>query len=90
MNFVKSDTFKKYFIPGIIFQSVVIAGGYGTGREIVEFFLSFGTVIGLIAQGYGTITWGFLIFYVIPIVTIGVYKIIKATSTDRVGAEAAE
>ena len=50
MNFMKSDTFKKYFVPGIIFQSVVIAGGYGTGRELVEFFLSFGTVGGFIAM----------------------------------------
>lgn len=32
---------------------------------------------GLIAQGYGTICWGFLIVYVIPMLTIGVYKIAK-------------
>lgn len=50
MNFVQSETFKKYFVPGIIFQSVVIAGGYGTGRELVEFFLNFGTVGGLIGM----------------------------------------
>lgn len=50
MNIVQSKTFKKYLVPGIVFQSVVIAGGYGTGRELVEFFLSFGTVGGLIAM----------------------------------------
>lgn len=50
MNFVKSDTFKKYFVPGIVFQSVVIAGGYGTGKEIIEFFLNFGTVGGLVGM----------------------------------------
>lgn len=50
MNILKSKTFSKYFVPGIIFQSVVIAGGYGTGREIVEFFLNFGTVGGFIAM----------------------------------------
>lgn len=50
MNFVKSDTFKKYLIPGIVFQSVVIAGGYGTGAELMEFFLNFGTVGGLVAM----------------------------------------
>jgi uncharacterized membrane protein YkvI len=50
MNFVKSDTFKKYFVPGIVFQSVVIAGGYGTGAELLEFFLNFGTVGGLVAM----------------------------------------
>src|SRR6056297_2078819 len=58
MNFVKSDTFKKYFVPGIVFQSVVIAGGYGTGRELVEFFLNFGTLGGLIAMVFiSTVIW---------------------------------
>ena len=33
---------------------------------------------GLIAKGYGTICWGFLIVYVIPMLTIGIYKISKA------------
>ena len=33
---------------------------------------------GLIAKGYGTICWGFLIVYVIPMLTIGIYKIAKA------------
>ena len=33
---------------------------------------------GLIAKGYGTICWGFLIVYVIPMLTIGIYKIVKA------------
>ena len=58
MNFVKSSNFKKYFVPGIVFQSVVIAGGYGTGRELVEFFLSYGTVGGLIGITFiATIIW---------------------------------
>lgn len=34
---------------------------------------------GLIAKGYGTICWGFLIVYVLPMLTIGLYKISKAT-----------
>ncbi len=33
---------------------------------------------GLIAKGYGTICWGFLIVYVIPMLTLGIYKIAKA------------
>jgi uncharacterized membrane protein YkvI len=41
---------------------------------------SFG-LTGLIARGYGTITWGFFIIYVIPMLTLGVYKIIKAEKT---------
>lgn len=42
--------FKKYVLPGLVFQSVVIAGGYGTGREIVEFFLMKGPGNGLLAM----------------------------------------
>lgn len=58
MNFVRSDVFKKYFVPGIVFQSVVIAGGYGTGRELVEFFLNFGTLGGLLAMIFiSTVLW---------------------------------
>lgn len=50
-------TFRKYLLPGFVFQSVVIAGGYGTGRELVEFFLSRGPVPGLFAMGLATAIW---------------------------------
>ena len=35
-------------------------------------------LIGLIADGYGLITWGFIAIYVVPVLTIGVYKIIRS------------
>ncbi len=35
---------------------------------------SFG-LIGLIARGYGTLTWCFLVIFVIPILTWGIYLI---------------
>ncbi len=47
---VKSSFFQKYLLPGFVFQSVVIAGGYGTGRELVEFFLTAGPLPGLLAM----------------------------------------
>ena len=47
---VKSPFFQKYLLPGFVYQSVVIAGGYGTGRELVEFFLSSGPLPGLLAM----------------------------------------
>jgi uncharacterized membrane protein YkvI len=50
MDSLNSPIFKKYFLPGIVFQSMVIAGGYGTGRELAEFFLRFGTLGGLKAM----------------------------------------
>lgn len=43
-------TFRKYLLPGFVFQSVVIAGGYGTGRELAEFFLAYGPLGGLLAM----------------------------------------
>ncbi len=42
--------FQRYLLPGFIFQSVVIGGGYGTGRELAEFFLIHGPVGGLLAM----------------------------------------
>lgn len=47
---VQGNWFQKYLLPGFVFQSVVIAGGYGTGREIVEFFLTQGPTGGLVAM----------------------------------------
>ena len=44
----KSSWFQRYLLPGLVFQSIIIAGGYGTGREIVEFFLHFGPLGGLL------------------------------------------
>jgi len=51
------SVFRRYFLPGFVFQSVVIAGGYGTGRELVEFFLSQGPLGGLLAIGVTTLIW---------------------------------
>ena len=47
---MKNSTFQKYLLPGLVFQSVIIAGGYGTGRELVEFFLNFGPLGGLLGM----------------------------------------
>ncbi|MCG8467930.1 MAG: hypothetical protein MJB57_06910 [Gemmatimonadetes bacterium] len=54
---LKASWFQRYLLPGIIFQSAVIAGGYGTGREIVEFFLSLGPVAGLASMAVSTFVW---------------------------------
>lgn len=50
-------TLKRLVLPGLAFQSVVIAGGYGTGRELVEFFLSAGPAAGLLAIGVAAVLW---------------------------------
>ncbi len=48
---------RAYLLPGLVFQSVVIAGGYGSGREIVEFFLTIGPRAGLVAMVVATAVW---------------------------------
>ncbi len=41
------DVFRRWFLPAIVFQAVLIAGGYATGRELAEFFLVPGPSAGL-------------------------------------------
>ncbi len=50
--------FKKYLLPGFVFQSVLIGGGYGTGRELVEFFMTTGPSAGYLGMVVTTIVWG--------------------------------
>ena len=50
MSILTSKRFQKYFVPGIVFQSCVIAGGYGTGRELVEYFMGYGPKGGLLGM----------------------------------------
>jgi uncharacterized membrane protein YkvI len=54
---LNSSFFQKYLLPGFIFQSLIIGGGYGTGRELVEFFLHEGPISGLVNMGVATIIW---------------------------------
>lgn len=50
MAIEKASFFRKYFVPGLIFQSVLIGGGYGTGREIVEYFMKYGPLGGMLGM----------------------------------------
>lgn len=51
----QTSAFRRYFLPGFLFQSMIIAGGYGTGRELVEFFLTLGPLGGLLGIGVATL-----------------------------------
>ncbi len=53
--------YKKYLLPGFVFQSIVIGGGYGTGRELVEFFLSEGPAGGYLGMLVATVIWGVML-----------------------------
>jgi len=50
-SFLNARLLKVYIIPGAVFQSVMVGGGYGTGREIVEYFSRYGFSGGLLGLG---------------------------------------
>lgn len=52
-----SDFFRRYLLPGFVFESAVIAGGYATGRELVEFFLPAGPWGGLLGMVVSMLVW---------------------------------
>ena len=37
-------------------------------------------LINLIAKGYGTASWAFLFIFIIPLITSGIYKMIKSSN----------
>lgn len=62
--FMDSSWYKKYLLPGFIAQSVVVAGGYGTGRELVEYFGNYGPTGGLMGMVFVTVVLWALVFAV--------------------------
>ena len=40
--------FHVYVVPAAVFISVVMGGGYGTGREVIEFFTRYGLLGGIL------------------------------------------
>jgi len=52
--------FTQYLIPGFLFQSAVIGGGYGTGAEIREYFFNYGFVGGLLGMLVTLVSWSLL------------------------------
>lgn len=47
---MKDSWFQRYLLPGLIFQSVIIAGAYGSGKELEQFFLGLGPLGGLMGM----------------------------------------
>jgi uncharacterized membrane protein YkvI len=50
-----------FVIPAAVFQSVIVAGGYGTGREVVEFLSRFGPTGGLLATVTVALCFGIIL-----------------------------
>jgi uncharacterized membrane protein YkvI len=61
LSFMNSRFFRVYVIPGAVFQSVLVGGGYGTGREIVEFFTRFGALGGLLGIVVTWVCWAIVL-----------------------------
>jgi len=57
MSLFESPFVRKYLIPGAVFQSVLVGGGYGTGREIVEYFTRYGAGGGVLALAVTVVCW---------------------------------
>ncbi len=64
---------RPYLLPGLIFQSVVVGGGYATGRELVEFFMPSGPWVGIL----GLLTAG----AVFALVMATAYEFARITQT---------
>lgn len=58
--FMNYSWYKKYLLPGFVAQSVLVAGGYGTGRELVEYFGQYGPTGGLMGMGLTFVLWAAL------------------------------
>ena len=52
---MNNSWFQRYLLPGFIFQSAIIAGAYGSGREIAEYFLPYGPIGGLLGMAVTTV-----------------------------------
>lgn len=53
----RSSRWQRWWLPGFAFMSIVVGGGYATGREIVEFFVSAGPRDGIAGLGVTALSW---------------------------------
>ena len=53
----RATWFQRILLPGLAFKAVVIGGGYATGREIAEFFLTSGPMGGLFGILLAMVLW---------------------------------
>lgn len=69
-------TYAKYILPGVLLQSVLIGGGYATGREIYSYGAKFGAMgwISGLAIGIGFALFAFLTFEICRIYKVYDYK----------------
>lgn len=71
-NALEATKYGRYVLPGVILQSVLIGGGYATGREIYEYGAKFGAM-GWISGV--TIAIGFALFAFLTFEICRIYKV---------------
>ncbi|MBM6829261.1 hypothetical protein H9X85_06365 [Anaerotignum lactatifermentans] len=67
----RTSGFMKVLLPGIVLQSVLMGGGYATGREIIEYGGKFGAI------GWVSGVFTFLTFAVIAVLTFELARIYR-------------
>lgn len=75
-NSFYEGTYAKYILPGVLLQSVLIGGGYATGREIFSYGAKFGAMgwISGLTIGIGFALFAFLTFEICRIYKVYDYK----------------
>ena len=63
-----------------MFRFVLIASALILAGVLADF-----GIVDLIAQGYGTIAWGFLFVFLIPLFTVGLYRLTGSGSEREAG-----
>lgn len=53
----RGSFFQRYLLPALALKGVIIGGGYATGRELAEYFLSHGPVGALLGMLLATLIW---------------------------------
>lgn len=53
--------FRAILIPAAVFQSVIVGGAYGTGREVVEYISKFGPLGGILTIGVIAVCFGLVL-----------------------------
>lgn len=61
VRFTMSAFWRTYVVPAAVFQSVIVGGGYATGREVVEYVSRHGDSGGLIACGVIAMLFGIVL-----------------------------
>lgn len=60
MELVKHNKWQRIMLPGFLFQSMVIGGGYGTGAEMAQYFGVNGVLGGLLTCIVVAVVWGII------------------------------